>query len=86
MKTDIIKLTLKAIMNKLEVPMPEESVMKEEFNFRQNSRILVNSEMYALGDRKIKSATPVDFDGELEKGQVSGFSSMFPFPLFTLIM
>ena len=33
MKTDAIELALKAIMNKLEVPVPEESVMEEELNF-----------------------------------------------------
>ena len=68
MKTDAIELSLKAIMNKLEVPVPEESIMEEEFNFRQNSGILVNSEMHALGHVKIKLATPVDFDGNCEKG------------------
>ena len=33
MKTDAIELALKVIMNKLEVPVPEESVMEEELNF-----------------------------------------------------
>ena len=46
MKTDAIELALKAIMNKLKVPVPEESVMEEDFNFRRNSGILVNSEIY----------------------------------------
>ena len=68
MKTDAIELALKAIMNKLEVPVPEESVMEEEFNFRKNSRIPVNSETHALSHVKIKLATPVDFDGDCKKG------------------
>ena len=61
-------------MNKLEVPVPEESVMEEEFNFRQNSRIPVNSKMHALnklffgGHVKIKPATPADFSGDHKKG------------------
>ena len=45
-KTDAIELALKAIMNKLEVPAPEESAMEEESNFGQNSRVLVNSKMH----------------------------------------
>ena len=68
MKTDAIELALKAIMNKLEVPVPEESVMEEEFNFRQNSGSLVNSKMHALGYVKIKLATPADFNGDYENG------------------
>ena len=68
-KTDVIELALKAIMNKLEVPVPEESAMEEEFNIRRNSRIVVNSEMHVLGHVKIKLATPVDFDRDHEKGQ-----------------
>ena len=67
MKTDAIELALKAIMDKLEVPIPEESV-EEEFNFGQNSRILVNSEMHALGHVKSLLAMPADFDGDCKKG------------------
>ena len=61
-KTDASKLTLKTIMNKLEVPVPEESVREEEFNFGQNSGIPVNSRTHILGHVKIKLATPVDFN------------------------
>ena len=70
MKTDAIELAPKAIMNKLEVPVPEESAMEEEFNFGRNFRIPVNSEMLMLGHVKIKLATSVDFNGDHEKGQV----------------
>ena len=68
MKTDAIELPLKAIMNRVDVPVPEESVMEEEFIFRQNSGALVNSEMHTLDHVKIKLAMPADFDGNFEKG------------------
>ena len=68
MKTDAIELALKAIMNKLAVLAPEKSIMEDEFNFKQNSGIPVNSEMHALGHVKIKPATPADFDGDGETG------------------
>ena len=69
MQTDAIELALKAIMNKLEVPVPEELAMEEEFNFRRNSRIRMNSEMHALGYVKIKLAMPAEFNGDHEKSQ-----------------
>ena len=68
MKADAIKLTLKAIMNKLELPAPEELVIEEEFNFGQHSGVLVNSKMHTLGHVKIKLATPADFDGDHKNG------------------
>ena len=68
MKTDANELALKAIMNKLEVPVPEESVMDEEFNFGRNSGIPVDSKMHAPGHVKIKLAMPSDFDGDCKKG------------------
>ena len=40
MKTKAIELALKAIMNKLEVSVPEEPAMEEEFSFRRNSRTI----------------------------------------------
>ena len=55
LKTDAIDLALKAIMNKLEAPVPEESVIEEEFNFGRNSGVPVNSETHSLGHVKIKS-------------------------------
>ena len=55
-------------MNKLEAPLPEESVMEEEFNSRQDSRILVNSKTHTLGHVKIKPAIPVDSYRDCEKG------------------
>ena len=67
-KTDKIELALKAIINNLEVPSLEESVMEKEFNFGHNSRVPVNSETHTLSHVKIKPATPADFDGHCEKG------------------
>ena len=56
-------------MNKLEVSVPEEPAMEEEFSFRRNSETSAFSEMYAPSHVKIKPATPVDFDGDCEKGR-----------------
>ena len=56
MTTEVIDLALKAIMNKLEVPVPEKPAMEEEFNFGRNSRTLAFSEMHAPGHVKIKLA------------------------------
>ena len=47
MKTEAIELALKAIMNKLEVSVPEELAMEEEFSFKRNSGTPAFSEMHA---------------------------------------
>ena len=52
-----------------EVSVPEEPAMEEEFSFGRNSRTPTFSEMHAPGHIKIKPATPVDFDGDCEKGR-----------------
>ena len=69
MKTETIDLALKAIMNKLEVPVPEEPSLEEEFNFGRNSGTPAFSEMHAPGHVEVKLATPADFNGDHEKGR-----------------
>ena len=69
MKTEGIELALKAIMNKLEVSVSEEPAMEEEFSFRRNSGTPAFSETHTPSHVKIKPATPVDFDGDCEKGR-----------------
>ena len=69
MKTEAIELALKAIMNKLEVPVPEEPAMEEEFSFRRNSRTPASFKTHAPSHVKIKPATPADFDRDHEKGR-----------------
>ena len=69
MKTEAIELALKAIMNKLEVSVPEEPAMEEEFSFGRNSGTLAFSEMHTPSHVKIKPAMPEDFDGDHEKGR-----------------
>ena len=60
MKTEAIELALKAIMNKLEVSVPEEPAMEEEFSFGRNSRTPAFAETHAPSHVKIKPAMPAD--------------------------
>ena len=53
----------------LEVSVPEEPAMEEEFSFGRNSRTLAFSEMHAPSHVKIKPATPADFDRDHEKAR-----------------
>ena len=69
MKTDVIELAPKAIMNKLEVPIPEASLMEDEFNFGWNSGVPVNSKTHVPGYVKVRLAMPADFNRDREKGQ-----------------
>ena len=64
MKTEAIEF-----MNKLEVSVPEEPAMEEEFSFGRNSGMPAFSEMHVCGHIKIKLATPADFDRDSEKGR-----------------
>ena len=69
MKTEAIELALKAIMNKLEVSVPEEPAMEEGFSFRRNSGIPAFSKTHTPNHVKIKPAMPADFNGDCEKGR-----------------
>ena len=60
-------MALKAIMNKLEVSIPEEPAMEEKFSFGRNSGTPVFSETHTPIHVKIKPAMPGDFDGDHEK-------------------
>ena len=79
MKTEEIELALKAIMNKLEVSVPEEPAMEEEFSFRRNSGTLAFSEMHTPSHVKIKPAMPADFDGDREIGRASCRERVSPY-------
>ena len=60
MKTEAIELALKAIMNKLEVSVPEEPAVAEKFSFGRNSGTPAFSETHAPSHVKIKPAMPAD--------------------------
>ena len=68
MKINRIKMALKAVMNKPEVPTLEEPVMEEEFHFSQNLGIPEQSKTHAPTHVKIKPVMPADFNGDHKKG------------------
>ena len=75
MKSDMIEISLQAILDKLNIPPRKEDVMQSELDFgkleleedlRGSQRKTDEGSASVLG--KVKPATLVDFDGEQEKG------------------
>ena len=65
-KTDMIQLALQSIMSKLEINT-EKPREESEVNFTLAEEI--EGLNLGMGHAKIKPASPLDFDGDQEKGQ-----------------